>query len=417
MQVDLFCRVVDNFGDLGVCWRLARRLVQLGCEVRFWVDDLHTFAQMQRSVDPAFARQPLQTGITLLRWPSTQDPGQAPDLVIEAFACELPPAYLTWLRAICTDRQPVWINLEYLSAEPWVDHCHALPSPQGGGWVKHFFFPGFGGANGGLLIEPDAILAESQIELHSHCDSKTQKDKSLRAAPSLQISVFAYPDAPRSALVLACIDSIERLGLSEVVLHIPESQVRLWNGAPLHPQIRLEPYAWLDPKAFDALLARCDLNLVRGEDSFVRAQLVGRPMLWHIYPQEEAAHVDKLQAWVDRYLGAEDGPKAGSGSESVADSETSSRTASDTDSMTDSAAFSGVDSEATTNWQQPWRRALAAWNGECNPNELRAALPELLAAPAWQAYQAHALNWARALRRGPELAEQILSFTSERRRL
>ena len=38
---DIFCSVVDNFGDIGVCWRLARRLsAGLGQQVRLWVDDL-----------------------------------------------------------------------------------------------------------------------------------------------------------------------------------------------------------------------------------------------------------------------------------------------------------------------------------------------------------------------------------------
>jgi len=52
---------------------------------------------------------------------------------------------------------------------------------------------------------------------------------------------------------------------------------------------------------FDALLAQFDLLLVRGEDSFVRAQWAGKPMLWHIYPTADDAHRIKLDAWLDRY--------------------------------------------------------------------------------------------------------------------
>lgn len=52
---------------------------------------------------------------------------------------------------------------------------------------------------------------------------------------------------------------------------------------------------------YDRLLWCCDLNAVRGEDSFVRAQWAGRPLLWHIYPQEERAHWDKLEAFLAIY--------------------------------------------------------------------------------------------------------------------
>jgi len=40
---------------------------------------------------------------------------------------------------------------------------------------------------------------------------------------------------------------------------------------------------------------------VRGEDSFVRAQWAARPFAWHIYPQQDDAHLPKLDAFLDRY--------------------------------------------------------------------------------------------------------------------
>ena len=36
---DIFCQVIDNFGDIGVCWRLAADLAARGHQVRLWVDD------------------------------------------------------------------------------------------------------------------------------------------------------------------------------------------------------------------------------------------------------------------------------------------------------------------------------------------------------------------------------------------
>ncbi|MCD0505114.1 elongation factor P maturation arginine rhamnosyltransferase EarP, partial [Bordetella petrii] len=150
MQADIFCRVVDNYGDIGVCWRLARRMAQgHGWQVRLWVDDLRAFARIQPGIDPAAGRQTC-ADIDIVHWtdaPPALPPG---DVVVEAFACDPPPAFVQAMQA----RRPVWVNLEYLSAEPWVESCHGLPSQRADGLTKHFFFPGFTLATGGLLREP-----------------------------------------------------------------------------------------------------------------------------------------------------------------------------------------------------------------------------------------------------------------------
>ncbi len=56
-----------------------------------------------------------------------------------------------------------------------------------------------------------------------------------------------------------------------------------------------------DQSDYDHLLWCCDFNLVRGEDSFLRAQWAARPFLWHIYPQADAAHLEKLTAFLELY--------------------------------------------------------------------------------------------------------------------
>ena len=67
-------------------------------------------------------------------------------------------------------------------------------------------------------------------------------------------------------------------------------------------ELRILPF--VEQARYDALLWACDLNFVRGEDSFVRAQWAARPLVWHIYVQEEAAHLVKLDAFLDRYCAA-----------------------------------------------------------------------------------------------------------------
>ena len=150
MQWDLFCRVVDNHGDLGVCWRLAADLGSRGETVRLWVDDASALAWMA----PQGA-----TGVELRAWPEAEDEPEPGDVVIEAFGCDPPASFVA--RMATRARAPVWINLEYLSAEPYVARSHGLPSPQRNGLVKWFFYPGFDAHSGGLLRERD-LLAQRE---------------------------------------------------------------------------------------------------------------------------------------------------------------------------------------------------------------------------------------------------------------
>jgi uncharacterized repeat protein (TIGR03837 family) len=70
----------------------------------------------------------------------------------------------------------------------------------------------------------------------------------------------------------------------------------------LAPSIQVLSIPFVSQDEYDWLLAQCDLNIVRGEDSFIRAQLVGKPFVWHIYPQDDQAHQVKLAAFLDLYL-------------------------------------------------------------------------------------------------------------------
>jgi uncharacterized repeat protein (TIGR03837 family) len=149
---DIFCSVVDNYGDIGVCWRLARQLsTELGQSVRLWVDDLASFHRICSRVDSALEIQRVGA-VEVRHWVSPMPSVSPADIVIEGFGVRLPDEYIAAMAA--RRPRPVWINLEHLSAEPWVDGCHGLPSPHPGlPLVKHFFFPGFTAATGGLLID------------------------------------------------------------------------------------------------------------------------------------------------------------------------------------------------------------------------------------------------------------------------
>jgi uncharacterized repeat protein (TIGR03837 family) len=300
-DADLFCRVIDNFGDIGVCWRLARCLARdHGWHVRLWVDALDALARIK----PQGAAEP---GIEVRQWNDDAFPCSPASCVIEAFACDLPPVFVTAMAA--QDPPPYWINLEYLSAEAWVEGCHGLPSHDAAsGLTKHFFFPGFTARTGGLLRERDlpaqrdAWLADAATRQHDLARLGMAVDTG-----ALQLSLFGYESPSIATLIEALAAHVQ-----PVQLWVPEGRSLTVAaealGRPLHAgdvvrrgALSLQVLAFMDQDDYDRLLWQCDLNIVRGEDSFVRAQWAARPMLWHIYPQDGGAHLSKLDAFLDRH--------------------------------------------------------------------------------------------------------------------
>ena len=190
---DVFCRVIDNLGDVGVCWRLSQILAQAGWQVRLWVDDARALAFMA----PAHVQAPeSQAGVCVRDWTLASDAGllsrlAAADLWVEAFGCELPTAFVA--HAVRTRAHPPrWVNLEYLSAEDWVPRLHGLPSPvttgPAQGWTKQFIYPGFEATTGGLLREPDLLSRQAGFEPLAWL-----AQMGVTARPqALRVSLFCY---------------------------------------------------------------------------------------------------------------------------------------------------------------------------------------------------------------------------------
>ncbi|WP_462383021.1 elongation factor P maturation arginine rhamnosyltransferase EarP [Pseudomonas sp. Marseille-QA0892] len=306
---DIFCSVVDNYGDIGVTWRLARQLVaEHGQAVRLWVDDLHAFKRLCPEADGQAACQTCR-GVEVRAWVDGVGLGHLVDVVIEAFACQLPAAIEDELRA--ASPAPCWINLEYLSAEPWIESCHGLPSPQGGGLSKYFFFPGFTPATGGLLREHDLIERRNIFRASPVAQREFLARLGVtRRQDALLVSLFTYEN-PALAQWLDVLVA----GASPTQVLVPEGRalndICEWAGNSLaigdtleRGSLVVQVVPFMSQPEFDYLLWACDFNVVRGEDSFVRAQWAGRPMLWHIYPQDDDAHLDKLDAFLARYIDA-----------------------------------------------------------------------------------------------------------------
>lgn len=312
-SLDLFCQVVDNFGDAGVCWRLARQLVhEHHLRVVLWIDQLETLQKICPAIKNTVDEQRV-SGVIVRYWPrkfpdvlSTD----IPDAVVEGFGCRLPDSYI---KAIADKASaPAWINMEYLSAEPWVNDCHKMRSPQASvPLTKYFFFPGFVPETGGLFREANLLSRRQHFQQdEANRESFLKQLGVCKNQDDCVISLFCYETAPvkeffdelahSSERHMLCLvpDGVAKKAVSEFLEQDPGVGVKKTRA-----NLTVQVIPIVDQDDYDKLLWSCDLNFVRGEDSFMRAQWAARPFIWQIYPQEQAAHLIKLDAFLDRYLG------------------------------------------------------------------------------------------------------------------
>lgn len=306
MRWDIFCAVIDNYGDIGVCWRLARQLAaEHGLAVRLWVDDLHSLQPLNPDIDPSRETQ-FSLGVEVRLWPADFPDADPADVVVETFACELPERYQAAMAQ--RERKPVWVNLEYLSAESWVEGCHTLASPHPRlQLTKYFFFPGFTPATGGLLRESGLLQQRDDLQ---QAPSAFRQTLALPApaAKEILVSLFCYDSAPVADLLTAwqvSSDPVRCLlpegkALARVAAHFGSAAVQSGNTLR-RGNLTLHVLPFMPQQDYDRLLWLTDCNFVRGEDSFVRAQWAARPLVWQIYPQQENAHHAKLEAFLGRY--------------------------------------------------------------------------------------------------------------------
>lgn len=300
-RADIFCRVVDNFGDAGVCWRLAQRFVALGHAPRLIIDRVDVLAKIVADADPTAKTQTVH-GVTVLDWDAFAAAGDAAGfepapLVLETFGCRLPENYEAAMSAMKdAGRAPFWINLDYLSAEDWVENCHDVwglhPTL---GLKKLWFFPGFTDRTGGVMVEDDYALRKAAFETSG---GRERLLTQFGADPALPVFfVFCYPVNDLEAVA----GMLKRSGVRRNVLLTPgEAGDRLEEMLRDKPHLVVRRTPFVPQPAFDEILWTADAAVVRGEDSFVRAQLAALPFLWATYPTEDLAHQIKLEAWLDK---------------------------------------------------------------------------------------------------------------------
>lgn len=293
-MINIFCDVIDNFGDAGVCLRLGRDLCNKKEKVNLFCNNLEAIKKIIKKED--LDNQNLKISL----WPTKEENIEIKDTVIQAFSVRLPDFIYSNIKK----NRALVINLEYLTAEPFADDCHKLPS-YSDGIESFFFFPGFTKKTGGLVVE-DSFLQKVKEKDN---DVKNRPCEELKIKDSY-ITLFSYKNPKVNYLLKILSKFAEQQNKTLTII--------VFEGKPLNNlnnllnlnlnvgdtyklnNIVIKVSPMVDQDAYDSLLLGSYINLVRGEDSIVRAMLTGNPFLWHIYPQEENAHIDKINALFDR---------------------------------------------------------------------------------------------------------------------
>ncbi|WP_244895284.1 elongation factor P maturation arginine rhamnosyltransferase EarP [Snodgrassella alvi] len=300
----VFVRVIDNYGDAGVGWRLSCLLAEyLHMHVRLWIDDTDALNKLVPAPEK-------QARITIEAWQGDAMMQQQlsaaadPVLVIETFGCELPPQVLERIRQC----RPLWLNWEYLTAEDWAVGLHAMSSLQPNGLEKYFWFMGIDEGSGGLLREPDYLAEREKFRQQPQLQQAFRQEYGLPLQHTGQLwLVFAYTsgqwaqwmamwqqaDTPVT-LWLAGGQVIESLRAAKLIA--PEELQQEGDSCELG-NVTLVRIPFVPQAAFDRLLWLADAAIVRGEDSFVRALWAGLPFFWHIYRQDDDVHLQKLHSF------------------------------------------------------------------------------------------------------------------------
>ena len=288
MRWTVYCRVIDNFGDIGVGWRLAADLASRGETVRLVADDASALAWL--------ADDPAGSGVEVAGW--HEPAGAAPDVAVETFGCGLPEGVAeAWAVA---GASPKHVDVEHLSAEPYAVRSHglAMGTTAARTLPSRLYYPGFVPESGGLLREPgllarrDAFRAEYALrQVSLFCYDGDVVPALLDALPAGNLRVVCAPGAATAA-------ALAWQSRRQASDHATGGSRRL--------RIVAAPY--VSQARFDERLWASELNLVRGEDSLVRAIWAARPFVWQLYPQPDGAHRRKLEAFLDCFLaGSDDG--------------------------------------------------------------------------------------------------------------
>ncbi len=306
--LDIFCEIIDNYGDIGVVYRTARELQKIfpDSKVRVFLNRLDEFKKINSQVKEL----PYQTideieYITFAYVREKAEELSTSQVIIEAFGCKIPEEYME----IAYDNSELLINLEYLSAEDWIEDFHLQSSPLGRGKLKKvFFMPGFTEKSGGIIADSnyleriEKVLKNREFYREKYLQDIENREKKLIG------TLFSYEKN-----FTTLFEELKKLDREVVILALGEkTQESLreifkknsqgyFRNSLKYGKIEIKFMDFLNQEEYEELINIVDFNFVRGEDSFIRAVLTGKPYMWHIYCQEDYAHMDKIVGFLDKY--------------------------------------------------------------------------------------------------------------------
>ncbi|MDD5455967.1 MAG: elongation factor P maturation arginine rhamnosyltransferase EarP [Candidatus Margulisbacteria bacterium] len=309
-NIDIFCQVVDNYGDAGYSYRLARalKLHRTDRQVRLFINELHTLAQLLPELDVTRAQQNIE-GVDIIiindQLVKRIQHLQFASLIIESLSSPVPEVFR---KQVYSQSQLIFI-LEHLTAEPAFEAMHGLSAPTGYDIPRYLIAQGLTAKSAGILIEanlPETVRAASgkqlkwrQKWLKPYADILPFEPETAKTG-----SLFSY-DHDFSSLLCVLQKEIETyvlfiLGdLSQQVMREALNQEKaIWlrpDAANLGSIYILFPEMF-SQQDYDLLLFTMDFNMVRGEDSLARAILSGKPFLWQAYDQGENYQLVKVNA-------------------------------------------------------------------------------------------------------------------------
>ncbi len=317
-NIVILCKVVDNYGDIGVCYRLTKAILDYiddfprlkDTRVLLVCNNLSSFSKIYPDINPekkySFVKY-YKTFFTVFDWNIDQTTenwrienffeNNPPHVILECFQCGRPD----WLENLLFDKlapQSQIINLEYLTAEKYAEEFHCLQSLTRSSNVKKVnFMPGFTDKTGGLI--------QNRVFFQL-----LQKHKSQTLFPrnktSFKILFFTYDKNIR--FEIQALNKFSEYLKNNNNNKFQNILVRDTSNIPSITKSRArfkknfsyEIAGFVPQEAFDLNLFSYDFLFIRGEDSLARACLIGIPFIWQAYPQSDNYQLVKVKALLEQ---------------------------------------------------------------------------------------------------------------------
>lgn len=306
-SIDIFCEIIDNYGDIGVVYRFAKEMkrVYKDIEVRVILNRVDELLKInKKAVDIDFQEI---DGITYIKEKELKKGLKkygVSDIIVEAFGCEIFEEYIK----LAKEKSKLWINLEYLSGEKWIEDFHLQTSLIDSVTLKKIFYmPGFSKNSGGIIIDEDFLKRKENGEKNREeilnkffkdIDFKNKKVGSIFSYEKNFENLLEELRGREEEFVLLLMGEKTHESFDKL---LEKKHIESFGNLIKYDKITLKKVEFLSQEEYEEVISVCDFNFTRGEDSIVRAILLGKPFLWHIYLQEEKAHMDKLNAFIDRF--------------------------------------------------------------------------------------------------------------------